>query len=184
MTLPAANPAHFDDIDFAEHRAVERLLFTEAQLLDERNYLEWVDLWSDDLDYIVVGPAVPSPTSAVDDRPGREFLDRADLPYTVLNRTTMTMRVQRLLSGRALNELPPPPTVRMITNIDVQRHPHDDDRLTVRSNFLLYRSGELDQVMLAGSRRDTLRRDGQRLMLAHRIVSICGGAYPTSVIPV
>lgn len=163
-----------------DHRVVERLLFREAQLLDERRLEEWLELFSDDVDYVVISPTSPSATAWPDMRHASVFLDQPHLPVTLLTKATMALRVRRLLSGRALDDDPPVPTVRMITNVDAVRL--DSDTLSVRSAFLLCRDVGDTEKMLSGTRRDTLLVDNGTLRIARRIVEVNATSYPFNFI--
>ena len=167
------------DVSAEEHVRIQRFLFREAQLLDERQFDAWLALFDDDVDYIIVYPTSPSATSSPDDRPAQDFLDQEHVPLTVLTKPTMTLRVRRLQSGRALDDEPHPPTIRLIANVDGVRLAAG--RYSVRSAFVLVRDVE-GQPMLTGTRRDTLVATGAAFRIVRRVVEVGTRCYPSNVI--
>ncbi|OZD68865.1 benzene 1,2-dioxygenase [Rhodococcus sp. 05-340-1] len=141
----------YREVDVQVQHRVEQFLFAEAQLLDDNLFLEWLDLFSEDILYWI-------PTRMT--RPVRErHLQVAALGESALVEDDMASlrgRVLRLTSGMAWSEEPPSRTRRLLTNIRVT--PRDDGSLDVTSNFYVYRSRlEVHQDWFVGERYDVLR---------------------------
>jgi benzoate/toluate 1,2-dioxygenase beta subunit len=103
--------------------AAEELLYDEADLLDDREFERWLDLFTDDATYWV--PARPGPAD-----PDRHV----SLIYD--DRARMADRVWRLSVGPAHAQIPPSTTRRLITNVRVA--PAADGEVLIRSNFVIY----------------------------------------------
>jgi 3-phenylpropionate/cinnamic acid dioxygenase small subunit len=142
-------------------------LYREAELLDANRFPEWIELLTEDLEYEV-------PIRLTRERTAR---DREFSPtgYHMLEtRGSLQLRVNRLLTEHAWAEDPPSRTTRLVTNVRLAAL--DGESASVNSNLLLYRSqGDgVDYDLIAGARRDVLRRvDGdwklarRRVLLAH-----------------
>lgn len=133
---------------------VEGFLALESRLLDEQQFEEWLDLFADDAIYRMPVRMNPWRSGNPDDgitKPGEMalFEDTKD---------TLVARVARLRTGVAWREIPASRTRHLITNIEIEEHADPSD-LTVRSNFLVYRTQlERDRDVFVGCRRDELRR--------------------------
>ena len=146
-------------------REVEQFLYREARLLDERRFQEWLELFTDDLRYWMVGRANRYPKSSkaiaildpqryVEDDLGNED----ELAILDETKETLVARVARLGTGMAWAEDPPSRTRHLIANIEVEEGDGGEE-IAVYSNFLVYRSrGETEQDFFVGGRRDLLRR--------------------------
>jgi 3-phenylpropionate/cinnamic acid dioxygenase small subunit len=159
-------------------REVEQFLYREARLLDERRFHEWLELFTDDVRYWMVGrsnryPKRSKAIAALD--PGRHGNEgpAEDDQLAILDESKKTLagRVARLDTGMAWAEDPPSRTRHLITNIEVER---DDagGELKAYSNYLVYRSrSETEQDLYVGTRRDRLRRvDGGLKISSRRII--------------
>src|SRR5512147_1515867 len=94
------------EIDRAEARDVERFLYREARLLDERRFDEWQALFADDGVYWV--PLKPEQTDP---------LHHGSIIYD--DRAGMATRFRRLAHPRAYAQIPPSRTVHVVTNVYV-----------------------------------------------------------------
>jgi 3-phenylpropionate/cinnamic acid dioxygenase small subunit len=150
-------------------REIERFLYREARLLDERRFHEWLELLTDDIHYWMAARSNRYPRRskaiAILD-PGRYVEEdlTGDDELAILDETkeTLAARVARLDTGMAWAEDPPSRTRHFVANIEVE--PGDGEaELEVHSNFIVYRSrAETEQDFYVGARRDILRRvDGQ-----------------------
>ena len=167
QTSPLVTPA-------LQHE-IEQFLYAEAALLDERRFDAWLALFTPDVDYRV--PAARELDAPDDPQAPRLMHFEDDL-------TGLRLRVGRLASKAAWTEQPPPMTRRAVTNVRVT--PGADGELEVRSYFLLYHVRRAPAVdLLAGTRRDTLRRAGAGLQIRRRIVWLDQGTIvinPLSVL--
>ncbi|PZC46105.1 MAG: biphenyl 2,3-dioxygenase beta subunit [Chloroflexi bacterium] len=143
---------------------VEAFLALESRLLDEQQFEEWLDLFSEDATYRMPLRMNPWRSSSPKDgvtKPGELLLfdDTKD---------TLKARVARLRTGLAWREIPASRTRHLITNIEVEQL-SDSSELIVLSNFLVYRTQlERDRDFFVGSRKDTLCRIDGALKIAKR----------------
>ena len=154
-------------------RDVERFLYREARLLDERRFHEWLELFTDDVRYWMAGRSTRYPASSqaitVLDRDRRQALEVEDeLAILAETKGTLGGRIARLDTGMAWAEDPPSRTRHLVTNIEVE--PGDTpSELTVYSNFLVYRTrAESEQDLYVGARQDVLRRVDGAWKIARR----------------
>jgi len=159
-------------------REVERFLYREARLLDERRFAEWLTLLADDIRYWMAARSnryprrskaisILDPARYVEDDTARD----GELALLDEDKATLTMRVERLDTGMAWAEDPPSRTRHLITNIEVE--PGDaPTEVRAFSNFIVYRTrAETEQDFYVGARRDRLRRtNGAWLLVERRIV--------------
>jgi 3-phenylpropionate/cinnamic acid dioxygenase small subunit len=151
-------------VDPAIKAEIEEFLLHEAELLDERRFEEWIDLFAEDARY----EAPMRVTKARD--AGPDIVEESKIFSD--NRETLHIRVQRLGTEFAWAEDPPSRTRHFVTNIRVQ--PGDrENEYRVRCNLLVYRNrGDTpDYDLLSADRQDILRRvDGGWKIAYRRIV--------------
>jgi len=140
--------------------AVADFLVYEAELLDDRRFEDWLELFTPDITYeapIRVTRKAPHPT-IVDDI---SFFDE--------NLHSLTLRVRRLRTDVAWAEDPPSHTRRFVTNIRT-RPAEVEEELEVRSSLMLFRSrGDLGAYdLIVGDRHDRLRAVDGELRIARR----------------
>jgi 3-phenylpropionate/cinnamic acid dioxygenase small subunit len=162
-----------------EQRLLERFYFHEARLLDGRQYLQWLTLLSEDIQYVM-----PSRVNVqVNNRErGQEDMlsverelegeDSMGCPHREENYLLLMLRAERAYKINSWSESPPARTRRIVGNIELMARDPDREKgsaegtLSVVSNFHLYyaRPGN-DNVMYSGQRRDTLasKPDGFRI---------------------
>jgi 3-phenylpropionate/cinnamic acid dioxygenase small subunit len=160
-------------------REIERFLYREARLLDERRFHEWLDLLTDDIHYWMGARSNRYPRSskaiAILD-PSRYVEDdlAADNELAILDETkeTLKARVARLDTGMAWAEDPPSRTRHLISNIDVASGDVATE-FKVYSNFIVYRSrAETEEDFYVGARQDLLRRVDGKLQIARRRLTL------------
>lgn len=144
--------------------AAEDFLVAEAALLDDRKFDEWLQLFTDDLEYIV-------PSRTIKRRGNGDDVDWESRHYDD-NKASIALRVRRLTeTDVAWAEDPPSFTRRIVGNFRYTPGPGDAE-LTVKNNLLLYRSrgisGQHD--LIAGERTDVLRLVDGQLKIAKRHV--------------
>jgi len=150
-------------VDLETRLAVRDLLVEEAEMLDDRRFEEWLELFTPDVEYtspIRVSRKNPAPD--VDE----------DIFFYDENLTSLTLRVRRLATDVAWAEDPPSFTRHFVTNIRI-RLADAEDELVVKSNVLLFRSrGDMGQHdLLSAERTDVLRlADGAWRIARRRIV--------------
>lgn len=147
-------------IDLATRIEVQDLYYLEAELLDDRRWEEWLDLFADDLEYT-------APIRVTRKTPAVDVVD--DIGHFDDSKGSLTLRVKRLRTDVAWAEDPPSHTRRLITNLRI-RPGGAADELAVRTNMLIFRSrGDAgDHELIAGERQDSLRREDGEWLIARR----------------
>src|ERR1700761_3386427 len=163
MTSAATILASIDGARRASHAIhfeVEQFYYTEAELLDDGRFTDWLDLLADDLDYWM-----PTRTNRLRRQQALSIAARGEAAFYDETKESLAWRIRRFDSGMAWAEDPPSRTRHLITNIVVHhvapsRHPEFSvDDLEVRSAFLVYRNRlQHEENIFAGQRTDILRR--------------------------
>ena len=133
--------AHQIDPDI---RLIERFLFDEAQMLDDRRFNEWLSLFSDNGWYWV-------PITADQDNP----FDTVSIIYD--DRKLLETRVRRLNNVNIHAESPPPRTSRIIGNVILENVDQAVENYDISSKFQLVEFRGDKQRLFAGSMRHVLR---------------------------
>ncbi|MEL0082408.1 MAG: 3-phenylpropionate/cinnamic acid dioxygenase subunit beta [Gammaproteobacteria bacterium] len=168
---------HFPSLALADHAAIdpalqqeiEQFLYREAQLLDEREFDQWLALMSDDVHYYMPTRYNPMKRAA-----GEEFSAPDQAALFDEDKQNLTIRVKRLHTGLAWAEEPPSRTRHMVSNVQI--HPTADGaEFEVDCNFMLYRNRlERDVDLFVGARRDLLRKraDDGGWQIARRYIAL------------
>jgi 3-phenylpropionate/cinnamic acid dioxygenase small subunit len=160
-------------------REIERFLYREARLLDERRFREWLELLADDIHYWMAArpnryPRASKAIAILDPARYVEADLAGDEELAILDETkdTLAARVARLDTGMAWAEDPPSRTRHLIGNIDVE--PSDKAaEFRVYSNFIVYRSrAETEEDFYVGSRQDLIRRVDSQWKIARRKLTL------------
>jgi len=147
-------------------RAVERFLYHEARLLDDRRLHDWVELFTDDARYWM-----PVRGDGRGKTPASEFAQENELAFFDETKETLQQRAQKLDTGMAWAEEPPSRTRHLITNVEV--YTPDGLELQVYSNFIVYRTRlEHKQDIFVGRREDLLRKENGSWKIAQRKIFI------------
>jgi 3-phenylpropionate/cinnamic acid dioxygenase small subunit len=141
-----------DRVDLQQQ--VERFLYQEALLLDERKLTEWLDLLAEDIHYWM-----PIRRNIKFGDWDLEFSDpENEISYFDEGKDILEGRVRQINTGVHWAEEPVSRFDHLITNIlilDV-----NGDEVKVNSKFVVYQNRLQDEVnIFAGRRYDTLRRD-------------------------
>jgi len=144
---------------------VTQFLYEEAELLDGWRYREWVDLLTDDFQYVVPVPVTrDDPTRPMYDE--RAFLVEETKPSLDL----WVRRADPEVFEWAWGENPRQRVRHFLSNIRVTSQ-GENDEVTVRANLLLSFGRQSDPAVFASAERlDRLRRVDGRWMLAGRTV--------------
>lgn len=142
---------------------VEQFLYSEAAILDARDYRRWLALLADDIHYWM--PIRRNVTLSDLDL---EFTKPGEMAFFDDDRQLLEMRVKKLEAGSAWSEDPPSRSRHFVSNvrlIEVQ-----SDAVTVEACFQLSRCRlDSETDVWSGRRRDVLRRveDTFRLVRRH-----------------
>ena len=146
---------------------VEQFYFRESRLMNQRQHRQWLEsmvhpdihYWMPITENRFVKDKRPDPTP----EDGGIFND---------NYGDLDDRIKRLETGMVWMEDPPSRIRHLVTNIEVYHH-DQDDRLTVYSNFHVYRNRrQRDEANLIGGREDTLIRDGEGFKILRRQINL------------
>jgi 3-phenylpropionate/cinnamic acid dioxygenase small subunit len=150
---------------------IEELLYREAELLDERRFEDWLDLFTEDARYFM-----PMRRNVPAEEPAREFTrEGVDVNWFDEGKDTLTRRVKQIRTGVHWAEQPPSRICHMVSNVQLMGAPADGSspaEVTVKSRFLIYRNRvETETDILVGKREDLLRRvDGAWRIARRKII--------------
>ena len=147
---------------------IAQFLYTEAEVLDERQYDEWLDLLADDIRYWM-----PIRRNVKYGDTTREFTrETDDINWFDEGKDTLTRRVRQIQTGIHWAEEPRSRITHMVSNVQLLTATSDAvvaRELAVKSRFLIYRNRvETETDVLVGKREDTLRRTGDGWLIARR----------------
>lgn len=160
-----------------ESHLIQRFLFEEAELLDQRRYREWLALFAQEFSYRVPARFHRQQDGLKDKwEITREISGNNDLPIVLHDRASMEAQIIRIESGRSASDAPPWFTTRLITGVIA-----DEDRQSghfhVRSRFLIQRYKRGREQFIAGARQDLLLRTGDDLHIVQRSVILGSDLY-------
>ena len=150
---------------------IEEFLYREAELLDERRYEEWLDLFTEDTHYFM-----PMRRNVPRNELEREFTRAGtDVNWFDEGKDTLRRRVKQILTGVHWAEEPPSRICHMISNVQLlHTSPAGPTakEVGVKSRFLIYRNRvETETDFLVGKREDLLRQvDGQWRIARRKII--------------
>ena len=149
---------------------IEELLYREAELLDERRFEDWLDLFTEDARYWM-----PMRRNVPAEEPAREFTrEGVDVNWFDEGKDTLTRRVKQIRTGVHWAEQPPSRICHMVSNVQLlgASDGPSPDEVAVKSRFLIYRNRvETETDILVGKREDLLRRvDGAWRIARRKII--------------
>lgn len=135
---------------------IERFLFREARLLDERRLTEWLDLLAEDVHYFC-----PIRRNVKYNDWDLEFSDpEHEISYFDEGKDILTGRVRQFNTGVHWAEEPVSRFEHVVTNVEITAV--DGDDVQVNSKFVCYQNRLNDEVnWFVGRRYDLLRRDDE-----------------------
>ena len=145
---------------------ISEFLYTEAELLDERYFDQWLDLFTEDAQYwmplrqnVQLGEQHRENTSNVD---GISWFDEG--------KATLKSRVDQIKTGQHWAEEPLSRVCHMVSNVQIVNSTSSE--VTVKSRMLVYRNRLQDETdLFVGKRVDVLRRvDGQWKIANRKII--------------
>jgi 3-phenylpropionate/cinnamic acid dioxygenase small subunit len=136
------------------HWEVERFLFREARLLDERRLNEWLDLLAEEIHYFM-----PIRRNVKYGDWDLEYSDpETEISYFDEGKDILTGRVRQLNTGVHWAEEPVSRFEHIVSNVELVSV--DGDEVQVNSKFFCYQNRLTDEVnTFVGRRYDLLRRD-------------------------
>ncbi len=152
-TATALQPA-----DMATWWQIQQFLHMEADLIDHREFEQWLGLLDEQIHY-----RMPLARNVRRDAAVSEYSGPAESAWFDEDITTLRQRVAQIKTGMHWAEEPASRISHLVSNVRVlglQDHA-DGQRAHVRSRFLVYQNRLQGEVSLfVGKRRDVLRRHG------------------------
>jgi len=150
---------------------IEEFLYAEAELLDERRFEDWLELFTEDIRYWM-----PMRRNVKFGELEREFTrEGQDINWFDEGKDTLTRRVNQILTGVHWAEEPLSRICHMVSNVqllDATPTASEPAEVRVKSRFLIYRNRvETETDFLVGKREDSLRKvEGQWRVAQRKIV--------------
>ena len=148
---------------------VESFLYFEADLLDERRFEEWLELFTDDLVYFM---PIRRNVKFGEHRQRENTRIGEGISWFDEDKWTLAKRVEQILTGVHYAEEPLSRVCHMVSNIRILSATPSVDaprEVTVRCRFLVYQNrAEYETYTFVGRRTDTLRRCGEDWKIARR----------------
>lgn len=144
-------------------REIEAFLYDEAELLDERRFEAWLDLFTDDVRYWM--PMRRNVKFGEQERENTR--EQQDMNWFDEGKETLTQRVKQLLTGVHWAEEPLSRVCHMVSNVRLMHATPTE--VQVKSRFLVYRNRLQDETdFFVGKREDTLRKSNGQWKIARR----------------
>lgn len=136
---------------------ITEFLYREAELLDERRYEEWLDLFTEDAHYWV--PLRRNVKSV--ELEHENTSDLSGISWFDEGKETLTSRVRQIQTGVHWAEEPLSRVCHIVSNVQILQTARPE--VTVKSRMLVYRNRLQDETdFFVGKREDVLRKvDGQ-----------------------
>jgi 3-phenylpropionate/cinnamic acid dioxygenase small subunit len=128
---------------------VEQFLYRQAEILDDKHWEEWLDLFTADGRYWM--PVSEDQTVA--DGVPNIFYEDMDL---------MRVRIKRVGHPRAWSQKPPHKTCHLVSNVVIEKHDAKTGNVVVRSRFHMAEFRRDAVRHFVGKYRHELVRDGDR----------------------
>ena len=156
----------------ALHFEIEQFLYHEAELLDERRFDEWLELFAPEVHYWM-----PAQSNRYKRERDKSVGSPRELPYFEETHEHLRQRIARLKTGTAWAEEPPSRTRRLVTNLRIT--PESDGGVRARTNLLLYRTRNDNRVQtFVASRDDRLRRSDDAWLITARTIVLDATTIP------
>lgn len=134
------------------YHSISQFMYTEAKLLDDWKFREWLDVLAEDISYTLR----TTPNAQTRDR--RRSVEPPTTWVFNDNKHLLERRVARLETGMAWAEEPPSRTTHMVSNILVEATEVEGE-YDVHLTYLLYRTQkEKDVTIYCGKRLDKIRK--------------------------
>ena len=151
---------------------ISEFLYAEAEMLDDRNFEEWLDLLTDDIRYWM-----PMRRNVKSNEMEREFTrEGQDINWFDEGKETLDRRVRQIRTGVHWAEEPLSRIRHFITNVQLLNatpSASDPAEVSVRCRFLVYRNRvETETDFLIGKREDTLRKVNGAWKIAERKITL------------
>jgi 3-phenylpropionate/cinnamic acid dioxygenase small subunit len=148
-------------------REIEDFFHAEADLLDEREYDQWLELLTEDIVYWM-----PMRKNVSWHNRDQDITAENDMAWMHDDKDTLRKRVKQIQTGIHWADEPVSRVSHLITNIrlaDRGASLGEGETALTRCRFIVYRNRVEDETdFLVGRREDTLLRSGGQLKIARR----------------
>jgi 3-phenylpropionate/cinnamic acid dioxygenase small subunit len=148
-------------------REIEDLFYSEADLLDKREYDKWLDLLTEDIVYWM-----PMRKNVSYSQRDKDITAENDIAWIHDDKETLRKRVKQVQTGIHWADEPVSRVSHVITNVRLTEPISalgEGARATTTCRFLVYRNRlESETDILVGRREDTLTRVSGQLKIARR----------------
>ena len=154
-------------------REIEEFLYDEANLLDDRQFKEWIDTLAEDLEYFM-----PMEYNVKAGEHARRELTTREKQMSWFNegKWTLTKRAEQIMTGVHWAEEPLSRVSRLVSNVQLTAMQANDDgdlEVDVSSRFLTYQNRcEYEQYFFVGDRKDRIRKTADGWKLCRREIRI------------
>jgi len=167
------SPVSRDSRYYVLVREVEEFLYEEAELLDERRFMEWIDTLAEDLVYFM--PMMYN-VKFGEHATGEKTRFEKDMSWFNEGKWTLTKRVEQILTGVHWAEEPLSRLCRAVSNVQltgIRVNENGQEELSVRSRFVTYQNRcEYEEYFFVGKRNDVLRQVNGKWKLARREIHL------------
>ena len=148
-------------------REIEDFFYCEADLLDERDYDQWLELLTEDIVYWM-----PMRKNVSYRNRDQDITAENDLAWIHDDKATLRKRVKQIQTGIHWADEPVSRVSHVITNIRLAEPISslgEGEKTMTKCRFIVYRNRVEDETdLLVGRREDTLIRSGGLLRIARR----------------
>lgn len=152
-------------------REIEDFFYHEADLLDEREYDQWLDLLTEDIVYWM-----PLRKNVSYKDRDKDITAEDDLAWFHDDKDTLKKRVKQIQTGIHWADEPISRVSHLITNVRLAESRSslgEGERTTTKCRFIVYRNRLEDETdFLVGRREDTLLRTAGKLLISRRKIII------------
>jgi 3-phenylpropionate/cinnamic acid dioxygenase small subunit len=154
---------------FQLKQEVEDFLYAEAELLDQRQFKDWLSLLADDLVYFMpMRRNVKFGQHAAEENTRQD----RDISWFDEDKWTLSKRVEQIMTGVHWAEEPLSRVCHTVSNIQIlnaRPSVSAPEEVSVRSRFIVYQNRLEDETnFFVGKRTDLLRKDAGSWKLAKR----------------
>jgi 3-phenylpropionate/cinnamic acid dioxygenase small subunit len=143
---------------------IERFFAVEAELLDERRFDEWLDLFDEDVRYWM-----PIARNVHFEQLEREYTEHSESNWFDEGKEILRKRVLQIQGGDHWAEEPRSRTTHIVANVRVDKE--NGAEVTVKSRFIVYACRlEHDVDFFVGKRIDILRREQSSWKILRRTI--------------
>jgi len=169
LPLPAPHHLPRNDAYYRLKADMEDFLYAEADLLDNRQFRDWLNLLADDIIYFM---PIRRNVKFGQHAQRENTVQGSGISWFDEDKWTLTKRVDQILTGVHYAEEPLSRVCHMVSNVQILRvAPSLDDisEIEVRCRFLVYQNRiEYETYTFVGKRTDLIRKTPDGWKIARR----------------